>query len=110
MTRPVSRVAGKQWDPRWRALVALYRAARKEPRRGDRNFHHHNEGETMSYPEKGAKYADERKTPGFVRNAIAEENQKPTGRHHMTAGAATGVGRLEKIGKKPHDAGKPQEV
>lgn len=29
---------------------------------------------------------------------------------HMTAGAASGDGRLEKIGKKPHDAGKPQAV
>ena len=29
---------------------------------------------------------------------------------HMTAGAATGEGRLEKIGKKAHDAGKPQTV
>lgn len=30
--------------------------------------------------------------------------------HHMTAGAATGVGRLEKIGVTPKNAGKPQAV
>lgn len=32
------------------------------------------------------------------------------GKVEMTAGAATGVGRLEKIGKEPHNAGKPQAV
>ena len=62
----------------------------------------------MTHPQKNVSY--ERKSPGFVRNAIAQENLKPTGKVHMTAGAATGPGRLEKIGKKPHDAGEPQEV
>lgn len=33
-------------------------------------------------------------------------NQK----HEMTAGAVTGVGRLEKIGEKPKNAGRPQAV
>lgn len=31
-------------------------------------------------------------------------------KHHMTAGADSGVGRLEKIGIKAKDAGEPQEV
>lgn len=30
--------------------------------------------------------------------------------HHMTAGAATGVGRLQKIGEEPEAPGKPQAV
>ena len=61
----------------------------------------------MAYPEHGASY--ERKQPNFVRNAISQENQSQPA-PHMTAGAVTGVGRLEKIGEKPKDAGKPQAV
>ena len=34
----------------------------------------------------------------------------PSQEHHMTAGSVSGEGRLQKIGKKPHDAGKPQAV
>jgi hypothetical protein len=40
----------------------------------------------------------------------ARGGRLPSQKHHMTAGAVTGEGRLEKIGKKGHNAGKPQEV
>ena len=34
----------------------------------------------------------------------------PQQKHHMTAGAVTGIGRLEKIGEEPKSAGPPQKV
>lgn len=49
------------------------------------------------------------KDEGLVRER-ASGGRLPNQKHHMTAGAVTGEGRLEKIGKKPHDAGKPQAV
>lgn len=49
------------------------------------------------------------KAEGLVRSDKPEGRARG-GKVHMTAGAATGVGRLEKIGEKPHNAGKPQAV
>lgn len=49
------------------------------------------------------------KDEGLVRER-AIGGRLPNQKHHMTAGAATGVGRLEKIGEKPKDAGRPQAV
>lgn len=57
------------------------------------------------------------KDEGLVRSDKAEkeplEGRARGGRMnqpHMTAGAISGPGRLEKIGEKPHNAGKPQAV
>lgn len=53
---------------------------------------------------------------GLERSGRCEHKGRATGgrlpnqKHHMTAGAATGPGRLEKIGEKPHNAGRPQVV
>lgn len=40
----------------------------------------------------------------------AHGGRLPNQKHHMEAGAATGLGRLEKIGEKPKSAGRPQAV
>ena len=61
----------------------------------------------------------ELKAEGLARSDKAERadggrlvapKRLPSQKHHLDAGAVTGVARLEKIGKKPHDAGKPQPV
>lgn len=58
-------------------------------------------------------------TEDRIGNSMREQGLKPsaTGSHveqmpkrHMTAGAVTGIGRLEKIGEKPKSAGRPQVV
>lgn len=55
------------------------------------------------------------KNEGLIRSNKAEHvrargGRLPNQKHDITAGAVTGVARLEKIGEKPHDAGKPQVV
>ena len=52
---------------------------------------------------------------GLVRSDKQEKvrahgGRLPNQKHHMEAGAVSGEGRLEKIGKEGHDAGKPQAV
>ena len=62
-------------------------------------------------------HADEKEDKAMIKHMVKSESLKrarggrlPNQKHHMTAGAASGDGRLEKIGKKPHDAGKPQQI
>jgi len=64
----------------------------------------------------GRVHKDAAEDKALIEKTLKDEGLKPAekpGRAHggrMTAGAVSGVGRLEKIGDKPHDAGKPQTV
>lgn len=67
----------------------------------------------------GAVHEDEAQDKALIEKTLKDEGlvrerasggRLPNQKHHMTAGAATGVGRLEKIGETPKDAGKPQAV
>lgn len=55
----------------------------------------------------GGEVEESLKEQGLHRSDKAE---RARGGHVMTAGGHSGVGRLEKIGRAPHDAGKPQVV
>ena len=71
----------------------------------------------------GAVHKDEAQGKALIKKTLHDEGltpaknpgrahggRLPNQKHDMTAGAVSGVGRLEKIGDKPHDAGKPQTV
>jgi len=47
---------------------------------------------------------------GHVEGVTGPKGRLPSQKHHMTAGAVSGEGRLEKIGEKPKGAGKAQAV
>ncbi len=62
-------------------------------------------------------HADEAEDKAMIKGMVkgsalkrASGGRLPNQKHRMTAGAVTGEGRLEKIGKKAHDAGKSQAV
>lgn len=67
---------------------------------------------------KGGRIAESMKAQGLVKsdkekhfpNMRASGGRLPNQKHHMEAGAANGLGRLEKIGEKPKRAGKAQAV
>lgn len=61
----------------------------------------------------GGRIEESLKAQGLSRSDTPERamgGRLPNQKHHMTAGAVTGIGRLEKIGETPKSAGKPQAV
>lgn len=63
---------------------------------------------------RGGKVAheDAKEDKAMIKNMVKPSALKRArgGKVHMTAGSESGPGRLEKIGKKAHDAGRPQTV